>query len=206
MTRIISIAAAVGVTQLFAAGACDGDVDMDGFTDSVDVCQDIYDPMQLDTDADGIGDACDDTTPYTDTRVGGCFFSDFPPLRGVNWEDRPTLIEQGDVDPSALFVSIDWTASDSDWIERGPGSTNGVNVWWDIRDEHNPYLYTRTKAEGTGVDTNNDGIIDEIRGTYIMLECETEDATYCDSGDHYVVFTDGEWIAVRVNSLECNRL
>jgi endonuclease/exonuclease/phosphatase family metal-dependent hydrolase len=36
-----------------------GDMDMDGILDDVDNCPDVWNPTQIDTDGDGIGDACD---------------------------------------------------------------------------------------------------------------------------------------------------
>jgi hypothetical protein len=53
-------------TQLTSAGTndifvakFDGDVDGDGVPNSIDRCPTVADPSQLDTDGDGIGDACD---------------------------------------------------------------------------------------------------------------------------------------------------
>jgi hypothetical protein len=41
------------------AGAADADSDRDGIADRLDVCPDVYDPLQADGDADRVGDACD---------------------------------------------------------------------------------------------------------------------------------------------------
>ena len=41
------------------AGGEPGDLDQDGIADALDVCPDVADPDQADTDADGVGDACD---------------------------------------------------------------------------------------------------------------------------------------------------
>ena len=45
-----------------ATGLCvgAGDADGDGIADAEDVCPNVYDPAQTDTDADGVGDACDE--------------------------------------------------------------------------------------------------------------------------------------------------
>lgn len=209
MYRLTTMALAVALPLgVMYKGCVDVDSDGDGALDDVDNCASIFNTSQADEDGDGVGDACDSSTPYHPMNVAGCFFSDWPPMKGVNWEQRPTLIEQGDIDPSGLFVSIDWTASDtSDWIERGAGSTNGLEVWYDTIDNHNPYNYTRTVVEGTALDTNSDGTADEFRGTFIMLVCDTslygED---CINDVYGSLLQDGEWVAKRVNSLECNNL
>ena len=185
--------------------SCAPDNDWDDVSDDTDNCVDLYNPEQADEDGDNNGDACDGTTPWHDIYVDGCYLSDWPPLRGVNWEDRPTLIQQGDVDRTRLAVAVDWTASSSDWVESGEGSTNGLGVWFDIRDEHNPYNYTRTMVEGEAVDTNGDGEADEIHGTYVMLVCDDPEGQ-CDLSPDYEYFADGEWHAVRTNSTECRNL
>jgi len=45
------------------------DRDGDGIANVLDVCPDVADPSQRDTDGDGIGDACDDDAPRPDAQV-----------------------------------------------------------------------------------------------------------------------------------------
>ncbi len=52
--------------------ACDTDIDGDGVPNSSDVCHYAYDPDQLDSDGDGVGDACaDNPTACRRPRTGG---------------------------------------------------------------------------------------------------------------------------------------
>jgi len=46
-------------------------VDEDGVCGDVDLCPDVYDPDQVDTDGDGIGDLCDEDTKSGDDD-GSC--------------------------------------------------------------------------------------------------------------------------------------
>ncbi len=49
-----------GLTIRFTAPGCDADRDRDGVCDADDLCPDVPDPLNNDTDSDGDGDACDD--------------------------------------------------------------------------------------------------------------------------------------------------
>ena len=48
-----------GAAYLFALGACQVDTDRDGIGDACDNCEGVPNPQQLDADADGVGDDCD---------------------------------------------------------------------------------------------------------------------------------------------------
>jgi len=52
-------ACAAGTNSLAGANSCFPDTDMDGIANSVDNCPNVANANQLDTDGDGIGDACD---------------------------------------------------------------------------------------------------------------------------------------------------
>lgn len=65
------------------------DADGDGVLNEDDVCMDVYDPRQEDRDADGVGDACDDTDgafPVPDGQITGgiTIFSDLNPVAAHN--------------------------------------------------------------------------------------------------------------------------
>ena len=204
--KFMPLIAIVALPAAFTARGCDGDADWDNVLDSEDNCAQVYNPMQGDADGDGAGDACDETG-YEGPLFDGCFFTNYPPMRGVNWEDRPSLFSQGDIDPTQLLVAIDWTASDSDWIESGPGSSDGRMIWFDIVDDHNPYFWTRTMVEGLGEDSDGDGLIDTVRGTWLMLECDGGDSSsYCQIYEDWMWVQEGEWSGERVNTLECNHI
>ncbi len=49
-----------GLTIEFEAVGCDADSDGDGICDAEDLCPNTYDPLNNDSDGDGMGDVCDD--------------------------------------------------------------------------------------------------------------------------------------------------
>ncbi len=200
--RTMVLGAVLALSPAVAFKGCPSDTDYDGAEDSVDNCLDLYNPAQGDADGDGIGDACDNDPVGRIPRVEGCYLSDWPPLHGTYWEDRPTLIRQSVQDPTQLYVSIDWGG----WIETGAGSTDGAQVWFDIRDIHNPLLYTRTVVEAVTEDTDGDMVIDAMNGTYAMFTC---DYGYCGDGDgadftDWSFSGDGNFIAWRVDDQACS--
>ena len=78
------------------------DTDSDGFNDDLDNCPNIYNPLQTDSDDDGMGNACDNDCPNLDVLNPVNFF-DFAILAS-NWQfSGPQLA--GDLDADE-FVDI----------------------------------------------------------------------------------------------------
>src|SRR5690606_36428380 len=68
------------------------DDDDDGVADGCDVCPDIADPDQADSDLDGVGDLCD---PSNATREALVAFDPFE-TRGAQWGGSLGWMETGD--------------------------------------------------------------------------------------------------------------
>lgn len=83
-------ASAVPVEITFEqAAANSGDADGDGVRDFEDICQTAANASQLDSDADGIGDACDADTPPGGPAPGGGVPGAVPPLPACDEDVRP---------------------------------------------------------------------------------------------------------------------
>ena len=200
MRSMTMIAMVGGLFTAFFCFGCQPDTDWDGINDDEDNCVEIYNPGQADDDEDGAGDPCDMNTPHHGLDYEGCYISNWPPLHGWGWSDVATkLVQVGDTRLSATL----WWPGLGWWIEQGAGQTNGEGVWFMVKDEHNPYLFTTTFVEGTGFDTDGDGLIDEIEGVYTMLECDSPEGS-CDFDPWYEYFTEGDWTAVRTADADCD--
>jgi len=184
---------------LSLGSGCAADEDWDGIKDEEDNCVGIYNPGQGDEDADLIGDPCDTDTPHHGLIVDGWYISNWSSLQGAGFSDITTRIVQ--LSDTSLAVTMWWPGLT--WtVEEGAGQTNGSGTWFMAVDDHNPYYATTTYVEGTGEDTNGDGLVDLILGVYQMLVCD-DAGGMCDSFPYWEYFAQGEWDAVRMDEGEC---
>lgn len=155
----------------FVNTACDEVADLDGdgtVTDeeravlgvNCDVCPLDYDPDQLDSNNDGVGDACtsesgdpyDDEDPYDDNQ------DPYDPngQRDPNQNPNPTanLI---DSDADGLNDSVD--PEPTQFNEWGLINNNDYDVAMSLADHFQPHLYLRTNPamELPGIDVSGDG-------------------------------------------------
>ena len=152
---------------LVAANECD-DMDWDDVTDEEDNCPEIYNPLQEDEDADGLGDPCDDQTPQHGNSLGVCYRSNWARMTGPMWEDIETTLTP--YDQGHFSVRLRWPDIIGDLNERGPGAHDGMDIWFmGTNMEGNSYF--GTFVEGSAVEINEDGVITKFEGTYQMLEC-----------------------------------
>ena len=112
---------------------CDAspDADDDGVPDVVDVCLDTPDPAQLDTDGDGLGDACDPPTCGNGVVEGDepCDDGNDFSADGCSPACLPSLVGIGDLVITEVMQNPDAALDgDGEWFEI----TNVSQVTWDL--------------------------------------------------------------------------
>ena len=133
------------------------DTDGDGTFDRLDVCPEVYDPDQADADADGVGDACNDTID----------------LDGDGWNDaldncpQDHNAEQYDLDADGEGDACN-DANDADGDEWRDGLDNCPEI------ENADQADADGDGEGDACNDANDGDGDEYAAAF---DCNDSDAT-----------------------------
>ncbi len=104
-----------GNTSEFSA-TLDADMDGDTFVSSVDNCDVVYNPLQMDHDADGVGDACDDIVRNRYTTTQSSLVAEFSVPKGKSLPSDNRVIAQWDyqsgvpasIDIGAIVGSVDF--------------------------------------------------------------------------------------------------
>lgn len=189
---LTALLVATPMTLVQTCGEVEPDTDFDGLVDSSDNCASNYNPLQADEDRDGIGDACDSTTPFHGLSFHGCYTSHYEDMM-PGWSETVTLTATS---PTSFRISMDNGAL---WVEVGPGSTNGQWAWF-YGVEDGADLATMTTAELQGTDTNGDLKVDYAEGMVAILRCE---GTYCYPEPTYEPYVDTILSFTRMNDSEC---
>jgi hypothetical protein len=109
--------------------SCTEDTDDDGVCDAIDVCPNVADPSQLDSDGDGIGWACDPVESFTfDAAIGTVYVGGSVSSNGfvAHWEGCnacEVVIASGDA--TSLWVSRSSSTDPADsWLNNGEHVVN----------------------------------------------------------------------------------
>ena len=174
------------------------DTDWDNLQDKEDNCIDQYNPLQLDTDADGKGDACDDQTDDFGGKLADCYITNYDELRGIGWTD--VLLDIGR-DADGPYGTFYWPPGE--YPEYGRTPFNGREFWIMAFGGEGSTLQTATYLEGTAVEVDANGVITRFEGTYEMMTCDEMSCTYPDDPEYWAPFNDGNWDGVAANGDMC---
>jgi hypothetical protein len=174
------------------------DKDWDHLQDNEDNCVDQYNPAQLDTDADGKGDACDNATHDFGGTLADCYITNYDNLRGVGWTN--VLLDIGR-DKNGTYGVFYWPPGE--YPEFGYTPFNGRDFWIMAYGGEGTTLQTATYLEGTAVETDATGTITKFEGTYQMITCDESSCMYPDDPELWDAFQDGNWDAVAASGDKC---
>ncbi|MDP6944895.1 MAG: lamin tail domain-containing protein, partial [Myxococcota bacterium] len=115
------------------------DEDADGVPDAVDVCPQVADPAQLDTDGDGLGDACDTPVCGNGAVEADEACDDGNPFSGDGCSSTclPSLAVPGDLVITEIMQNPDASYDgDGEWFELFNASATTWNLaGWRVTDE-----------------------------------------------------------------------